>query len=339
MQARDRLVARLRRWSRAAVVADAAAALLAGAGAALVARAALLAEGAAADAAPLVQVVVAQAAALALLMERRGSRSRLVARIDARHGCEGALLAIVESRESPLADALAAEVEPRLAPRALFASILGGWPAAAALAAVGGLLATVASERTRPIRDGGGAAIELHAAARGLRDAATRSERGRPVLGEAALLAERVAQALEQGDAAAAARAREDLRRVLSEAESAGGAAGNPAAPGGADERAASVQQAVAAARRAFALDPEAGAGATGSGARSGGGAARSGAADGGSGVAGLASPSADGTISTPRNAEAPPIAPAPPDLLPREDAEWIARWIARTRGDAEPRR
>ncbi len=288
-------------------------------------------------------LVVGAAGALAVWLERVEKRQSFARRLDARCGCQGALTATLEAPAGRMAEALAAQVLPQLAPRAVWRVVASALPLAGVLVCVSGIGWLAAYEaragqgagpnpegRTQAGLPGANAARELQAlraAAGELRQAAltasaASSAAARTALAQAALAAERLASALEQADPAQAAAARADVRTALDAAAlelATEESLGQPLA------------KTLERARRTFGLEKPSTSGSSASGSNTGI-ADESASTSSAVGSGTLASRGADGTISTPLNAAGPPIVPVPPEFLPRQDAEWIARWLERVR-------
>ena len=341
MSARQQLEAKVRRYALWATVVDGCAALLAGGGAAMCAQAAMLLDGQPASAS--LWLVVGAAGALAVWLERVEKRQSFARRLDARCGCQGALTATIDAPAGRMAEALAAQVLPQLTPRAVCRVVASALPLAGVLVCVSGIGWLAAYEaragrgagpnpegRAQAGLPGANAARELQAlraAAGELRQAAltassASSAAARTALAQAALAAERLASALEQADPAQAAAARADVRTALDAAALELATEESPGQP---------LAKTLERARRTFGLDKPSTSGSSASGSNTGvAGESASTSSAVGSGT--LASRGADGTISTPLNAAGPPIVPVPPEFLPRQDAEWIARWLERVR-------
>ena len=341
MSARQQLEAKVRRYALWATVADGCAALLAGGGAAMCAQAAMLLDSQPASAS--LWLVVGAAGALAVWLERVEKRQSFARRLDARCGCQGALTATLDAPAGRMAEALAAQVLPQLTPRAVWRVVASALPLAGVLVCVSGIGWLAAYEaragrgagpnpegRAQAGLPGANAARELQAlraAAGELRQAAltassASSAAARTALAQAALAAERLASALEQADPAQAAAARADVRTALDAAAlelATEESLGQPLA------------KTLERARRTFGLDKPSTSGSSASGSNTGV-ADESASTSSAVGSGTLASRGADGTISTPLNAAGPPIVPVPPEFLPRQDAEWIARWLERVR-------
>lgn len=341
MSARQQLEAKVQRYALWATVADGCAALLAGGGAAMCAQAAMLLDGQPASAS--LWLVVGAAGALAVWLERVEKRQNFARRLDARCGCQGALTATLDAPAGRMAEALAAQVLPQLTPRAVWRVVASALPLALVLVCVSGIGWLAAYEaragqgagpnpegRAQAGLPGANAARELQAlraAAGELRQAAlttstASSAAARTALAQAALAAERLASALEQADPAQAAAARADVRTALDAAAlelATEESLGQPLA------------KTLERARRTFGLEKPSTSGSSASGSNTGV-ADESASTSSAVGSGTLASRGADGTISTPRNAAGPPIVPVPPEFLPRQDAEWIARWLERVR-------
>lgn len=341
MSARQQLEAKVQRYALWATVADGCAALLAGGGAAMCAQAAMLLDGQPASAS--LWLVVGAAGALAVWLERVEKRQNFARRLDARCGCQGALTATLDAPAGRMAEALAAQVLPQLTPRAVWRVVASALPLALVLVCVSGIGWLAAYEaragqgagpnpegRAQAGLPGANAARELQAlraAAGELRQAAlttstASSAAARTALAQAALAAERLASALEQADPAQAAAARADVRTALDAAAlelATEESLGQPLA------------KTLERARRTFGLEKPSTSGSSASGSNTGV-ADESASTSSAVGSGTLASRGADGTISTPLNAAGPPIVPVPPEFLPRQDAEWIARWLERVR-------
>lgn len=341
MSARQQLEAKVQRYALWATVADGCAALLAGGGAAMCAQAAMLLDGQPASAS--LWLVVGAAGALAVWLERVEKRQSFARRLDARCGCQGALTATLDAPAGRMAEALAAQVLPQLTPRAVWRVVASALPLALVLVCVSGIGWLAAYEaragqgagpnpegRAQAGLPGANAARELQAlraAAGELRQAAlttstASSAAARTALAQAALAAERLASALEQADPAQAAAARTDVRTALDAAAlelATEESLGQPLA------------KTLERARRTFGLEKPSTSGSSASGSNTGV-ADESASTSSAVGSGTLASRGADGTISTPLNAAGPPIVPVPPEFLPRQDAEWIARWLERVR-------
>lgn len=341
MSARQQLEAKVQRYALWATVADGCAALLAGGGAAMCAQAAMLLDGQPASAS--LWLVVGAAGALAVWLERVEKRQSFARRLDARCGCQGALTATLDAPAGRMAEALAAQVLPQLTPRAVWRVVASALPLALVLVCVSGIGWLAAYEaragqgagpnpegRAQAGLPGANAARELQAlraAAGELRQAAlttstASSAAARTALAQAALAAERLASALEQADPAQAAAARADVRTALDAAAlelAMEESLGQPLA------------KTLERARRTFGLEKPSTSGSSASGSNTGV-ADESASTSSAVGSGTLASRGADGTISTPLNAAGPPIVPVPPEFLPRQDAEWIARWLERVR-------
>lgn len=346
MSARQQLEAKVQRYALWATVADGCAALLAGVGAVMCAQAAMLLDSQPASAS--LRLVVGAAGALAMWLERVEKRQSFARRLDARCGCQGALTATLDAPAGRMAEALAAQVLPQLAPRAVWRVVASALPLALVLVCVSGIGWLAAYEaragqgagpnpegRTQAGLPGANAARELQAlraAAGELRQAAltassASSAAARTALAQAALAAERLASALEQADPAQAAAARADVRTALDAAAlelATEESLGQPLA------------KTLERARQTFGLERPSTSGSSASGPSASGSntgvAGESASTSSAVGSGTLASRGADGTISTPLNAAGPPIVPVPPEFLPRQDAEWIARWLERVR-------
>ena len=305
------------------------------------AQAAMLLDGQPASAS--LWLVVGAAGALAVWLERVEKRQSFARRLDARCGCQGALTATLDAPAGRMAEALAAQVLPQLTPRAVWRVVASALPLALVLVCVSGIGWLAAYEaragqgagpnpegRAQAGLPGANAARELQAlraAAGELRQAAlttstASSAAARTALAQAALAAERLASALEQADPAQAAAARTDVRTALDAAAlelATEESLGQPLA------------KTLERARRTFGLEKPSTSGSSASGSNTGV-ADESASTSSAVGSGTLASRGADGTISTPLNAAGPPIVPVPPEFLPRQDAEWIARWLERVR-------
>ena len=305
------------------------------------AQAAMLLDGQPASAS--LWLVVGAAGALAVWLERVEKRQSFARRLDARCGCQGALTATIDAPAGRMAEALAAQVLPQLTPRAVCRVVASALPLAGVLVCVSGIGWLAAYEaragrgagpnpegRAQAGLPGANAARELQAlraAAGELRQAAltassASSAAARTALAQAALAAERLASALEQADPAQAAAARADVRTALDAAALELATEESPGQP---------LAKTLERARRTFGLDKPSTSGSSASGSNTGV-ADESASTSSAVGSGTLASRGADGTISTPLNAAGPPIVPVPPEFLPRQDAEWIARWLERVR-------
>jgi hypothetical protein len=341
VSARQQLEAKVRRYALWATVVDGCAALLAGGGAAMCAQAAMLLDGQPASAS--LWLVVGAAGALAVWLERAEKRQSFARRLDARCGCQGALTATLDAPAGRMAEALAAQVLPQLTPRAVWRVVASALPLALVLVCVSGIGWLAAYEaragqgagpnpegRAQAGLPGANAARQLQAlraAAGELRQAAlttstASSAAARTALAQAALAAERLASALEQADPAQAAAARADVRTALDAAALELATEESPGQP---------LAKTLERARRTFGLEKPSTSGSSASGSNTGV-ADESASTSSAVGSGTLASRGADGTISTPLNAAGPPIVPVPPEFLPRQDAEWIARWLERVR-------